>query len=1118
MNFALRYPNWAGDANLYWEFEMQKMVKVLLVLWLGLGCALLQANEAPAENNEVDARSKEMALLNQELEQLSRDKQELAQQRARVTNDIQGAPDLAAQIREEIDRLEQKSPPLSVPTELEKLESAIDLLDMQVKSMQIGLNDVMVRIGEQQSLPSVARKEVTNAQNKALSLEQEIAKLESSTDSSAINDLRLSVLTQTLENTKLRKSLAQFRLEGYQKLLDLYTVNRDFLRLRLDLTKNAQEMLRKKRDELRLKQVDSAKQLSDSSSIDREEPKWITALRNRNQELTKNLVEVTEHLNESNERLVAGQNVLQDIRYRSEVAKQQLELTEHFQNVDDLLFRQRQSLQIQIRDLEASNQLSLEISKARLQQFRWDEQLQSLRTETARRQQLEKLFAENAVQESEQPTLEKAVLPLLEERQQLLSRLVEVQGEFVVSLTNQQLSLQEHLAELHQFYELLSKKLFWRRSGSPLSFEWLALLPSSLLWFFTDHNWLEIPQLWFKRLITPVFPLFVIAALSVFFWWSRKPVLARLSKARDKVGDVSRDHFRYTVEAFIITLYLALPAPAIAILFGMPLVSANESSLFAEGVGKTLLVLVPWLFLFEVLRHLCRSKGLALNHFMWRKSAVISLRQWLPLLYFQLPWAFVFVLVWNEGESFHADVVGRAAFLMVVGFLFYACYRLFRPSSGLTQQGADKNHWYQRWNKLVFLAVVCIPAFLIVLSVRGYSFSAMEIMVLVYNTIGVAFAVFILDQVINRWFAVAERKLAYKRAVEKRDALRKVREQSEAAKTSGEGVPELEIPKLDVATISDQNRALLGVLSFTLFAVLVVQIWQDFFVAVQAFQDIVLWTFESGSESAVEVQKVTLATLLYISIAFVVMYVGVKNLPGLIEVSILERFDIDNGIRFAVTTMARYLVIVAGVMVISPMIGLDWSQLGWLVAALGVGLGFGLQEIFANFISGLIILFERPIRIGDTVTINDLSGTVSQIRMRATTITDWDQKELIIPNKTFVTNQFINWTLSDNTTRIVVKVGVAYGSNTELVTETLLRIASQNGSILKTPNPSALFLGFGASSLDFELRVFVDNFTLRMQVVHQLHMEIDKVFRELGISIAFPQLDLHVKELPSSKS
>jgi len=274
----------------------------------------------------------------------------------------------------------------------------------------------------------------------------------------------------------------------------------------------------------------------------------------------------------------------------------------------------------------------------------------------------------------------------------------------------------------------------------------------------------------------------------------------------------------------------------------------------------------------------------------------------------------------------------------------------------------------------------------------------------------------------------------------------------------------------------------------------------------------VLWTY--SLDSSAQKIPVTLANFVVTLITIMLTYIGVKNLPGLIEVMVLQRFKLDSGVRFAVTTTARYLVMITGLMVVSKMIGLDWSKLGWLVAALGVGLGFGLQEIFANFISGLIILYERPIRIGDTVTINDLSGTVTRIRMRATTITDWDQKELIIPNKTFVTNQFINWTLSDNVTRLVVSVGVAYGSDTRLVTETLLSIGQAHPMVLRDPTPSALFLGFGDSTLNFELRVFIEQFTGRMALLHDLNTEINRRFNELGISIAFPQLDVHVKEFP----
>lgn len=153
------------------------------------------------------------------------------------------------------------------------------------------------------------------------------------------------------------------------------------------------------------------------------------------------------------------------------------------------------------------------------------------------------------------------------------------------------------------------------------------------------------------------------------------------------------------------------------------------------------------------------------------------------------------------------------------------------------------------------------------------------------------------------------------------------------------------------------------------------------------------------------------------------------------------------------------------------MIGIEWSKLQWLVAALGVGLGFGLQEIFANFISGLIILFEKPIRIGDTVTIRDLTGSVTRINTRATTISDWDRKEIIVPNKAFITEQFINWSLSDSVTRVVLTVPAPVDADTEEVTKILIAAAHRCSLVIDTPAPEA-FRRPAAGDPDFRATYF----------------------------------------------
>jgi potassium-dependent mechanosensitive channel len=234
-----------------------------------------------------------------------------------------------------------------------------------------------------------------------------------------------------------------------------------------------------------------------------------------------------------------------------------------------------------------------------------------------------------------------------------------------------------------------------------------------------------------------------------------------------------------------------------------------------------------------------------------------------------------------------------------------------------------------------------------------------------------------------------------------------------------------------------------------------------------------------------------------------------------LEISLLRQLGTSAGERYAYATILKYAITLVGVTLAFNAIGVGWSNIQWLVAAVGLGLGFGLQEIFANFVSGLIILLERPIRVGDTVTIGDVSGTVSRIRTRATWITGFDRKELVVPNKEFVTSRLINWSLSDPVLRIDIRVGIAYGSDTGRALDVLKEVADRNEHILRDPRPQALFLSFGESALDFELRVFSPDLEHRLLIQHQLHMAIDAAFREARIEIAFPQRDLHIRSLPA---
>jgi len=256
---------------------------------------------------------------------------------------------------------------------------------------------------------------------------------------------------------------------------------------------------------------------------------------------------------------------------------------------------------------------------------------------------------------------------------------------------------------------------------------------------------------------------------------------------------------------------------------------------------------------------------------------------------------------------------------------------------------------------------------------------------------------------------------------------------------------------------------------------------------------------------------VTLADLIAAIVALTLTVIAARNLPGMLEIMVLQRLPMQRAGRYAVTTISRYLIVVIGLALMFKSVGIGWSTVQWLAAAVSVGLGFGLQEIFANFVSGLIILFERPIRVGDTVTVGTTTGTVNRIHMRATTIITWDRTELIVPNREFITNQLVNWTLSDSVLRVIVKVGIAYGSDTKKAEELLFQIAEGNADVLADPPPRVVFTAFGDSTLDFELRVFVTDPELFRTIHHPMNNAIDRLFREHGIEIAFPQRDLHLR-------
>jgi small-conductance mechanosensitive channel len=269
-------------------------------------------------------------------------------------------------------------------------------------------------------------------------------------------------------------------------------------------------------------------------------------------------------------------------------------------------------------------------------------------------------------------------------------------------------------------------------------------------------------------------------------------------------------------------------------------------------------------------------------------------------------------------------------------------------------------------------------------------------------------------------------------------------------------------------------------------------------------------------------QRISLGLVIIAAGILYVSFFASWIIQKLLTDQVLARRRVEAGVQVAIAKLVHYVLIFIGFVVALLALGFEFTKLTIILSALGVGIGFGLQGIVNNFVSGLILLFERPVRVGDYIEFSSntaLSSNWAEIKkigLRATTVQTFDQADVIIPNADLVANQVINWTLSNRLVRLIIPVGVAYGSDISLVMETLMASAKQNSDVAEEPAPQVLFLNFGESSLEFELRVWVLDADNRLVVSSAIHQEIDRRFREAKIEIAFPQRDLHLRSLDES--
>jgi potassium efflux system protein len=720
------------------------------------------------------------------------------------------------------------------------------------------------------------------------------------------------------------------------------------------------------------------------------------------------------------------------------------------------------------------------------------------------------LLSEAAAEET--PQMRQRLLELATERKALLEKAVESDEFYLRKLAELESAQKKLLDAIERFDAFLDEHLLWVRSASRTQLQELGALPEQVWRILSPAGWLEVVAVLVHQATHS--PVFVLLALALgVLLWRRRDLIGGIAAISDKLGKPTTDRFGYSLQVLILTLIAAAAWPLVVAVTGWQLKASPEATDFSNAVGEALLAVAANFYFLRAFYLICMPQGLAAAHFRWTESSLGPLRIALnQLSWIFLPASAVAIVAFLLDPLNAGWAVGRTSFLIMVAALAFALYRLLHPNSGVLAGylGGPDNRISRRLHRLWYPALVIAPLALGVLSVMGYLYTAGTLLALLVETLWLVAGLAILAALTQRWLRVTRRRLAYEAAMERRQALLESKQQQgDGQETEESGALDVE-EEVDLEELSDTSSDLFNTAIVVAGLVGLWMIWSEVFPAFRIFDDVTLWHQTVTVAGEEQVRPITLADLVLALFYGIITVVLAKQLPAVLEMILLKSFDMPSASRYTITTLTTYAVVIGGVLLVFNTIGAQWSQLQWLVAALGVGIGFGLQEIVANFISGLIILFERPVRVGDIVTVGDTDGVVTKIRIRATTIRNWDRKELLVPNKEFVTGRLLNWSLSDQMTRIVIVVGAAYGSDVDKAHELMREAAEENENVLDDPKPVVSFEGFGDNSLTLLLRAYIDDLDLRVPTITALHKAINQKFNEAGIVIAFPQRDLHL--------
>ncbi len=1021
---------------------------------------------------------------------------------------------LATQAPQRIAQLQQASTqPTSQPATA-PADASVEQINARIKELELTLSDL--RSQREQKLQALAATE-----QRRQALPAEISAAEAALDQAQDQLAQAPAGDIPPLQARARRLALLAKAQAQQAQLDALKKESITLDLQRDLARaEADALARRIRDlSQNLQPLKDAKQFKEDEQLSAQLAQARRSLRQAKRSgahplvvdaLQRNvdLAEKAQADREAGLDLSALQDQLRRVQQQQESIKESLESVRKLEEQVGLTNAIGQLLRAKRASLPETRELRNRADERQDQMAALRAELFQVRNELAElsdiRDHAEQVLSENGLSPAENPGVLNGLVEALSVRKtkhlDALETQYEAQFNTLVQLDSQEKAL---LDQTQQFARYIDERVLWIRSSPPIGSERGEDVYQAVAWLTDPDGWSQVRRSARRELRENPLVLAVCVIVAGALVVLRRRIASWYLSIASSPGD-EKVTYLGTLWALIGVVLVAAAWPAWLLLGGWRLgVSATASLPFALGSGA-MAAGALWLAA-AYLGELCRAEGVGEKHFRWASSACRRVRlAAVRMKLVGLPLIAVFGLYQARDEGTYSDPIARAALMVVllVGGVQMAI--LLRPTGVLIENtvGRGTQSWLYRFRMIWYPLAFLVPLALAAAAAGGYYYTAVLLSGrLVAQAVAVV-VLLVINALLMRWTLLARRKLVMRTLAE-----RKKKEAEAEEDTPADAPVEPEPEQVDLTAVNQQTRQFIRYISAALAVLSFWLIWASVLPALSKLDEYMLWSVTVEGQDV----GVSVADLMGAALVFALTVMAARNLPGIMEITVLQRLRMESASRYAFNTVLRYVIIAVGVAMGFGAMGLKWSHVQWLVAAMTVGLGFGLQEIFANFVSGLILLFERPIRVGDTVTVGGVSGTVSRIRIRATTIVDWDRKELIVPNKDFITKELVNWTLSDKVIRLVVKVGIAYGSDTRKAKECLRRAAVKLPRVLDDPAPMILFVGFGESSLDFEVRVYVESFMDWLAVRDELTTRIDDEFRSADIEIPFPQRDLHLR-------